>query len=202
MKLYQDLTLHMYTLRTYDFASASRKVSLVNKMAEQPDIQWLDGEAKNASVVEKICPKRHIRQNQWQSEWNKMYLNYCSEHCYDYISDYECIFSHRISDPCFKNPIHWDDLQEFKQHGTEIPITNLAHFTSKASAEALIESGGFMGGEMKINEDAQGDDIMAKFSWWKPLFTEKDILEVRETLGAALECFFYDNCRNSRALIG
>ena len=192
MKLYQDLTPHIYTLRTYDFASASRKVSLVNKMAEQPDtVQWLDGEAKILSVVEKICPKRHIRQNQWQSQWNKMYLKERSEHCYDYISDYECIFSHPIyPESCFEHLTHRDALYlDFKQRGTKIPITNLAHFTSFESAKAIIEFGGFLGGEKKINEDAQGDDIMAKFSWWSPLFTEGDILEVRDNLGIALECF-------------
>lgn len=154
-------------------------------MAEQ--IQWLDGEAKVPGIVEKICPKRHIRQNQWQSEWNKMYQNDSSKHCYDFISDYECIFNRPIKP--HPDPTRWDALQQLKQRGTEIAITNLAHFTSLASAEAIIESGGFMGGEKKINEDAQGDDIIAKFSWWSPVFTEKDILDVRETLGDALDPF-------------
>lgn len=181
----QDRTPHMHTLRTYDFTAASRKVS-VNKMAEQ--VQWLDGQAKVQGIVEKICPKRHIRQNQWQSEWNEMYLNYRSEWCYDYISDYECIFNHPVH-PNADDPILWNTLQQFKQQGTKISITNLAHFTSPASAEMIKESGGFRGEEKKINEDAQGDDIIAKFSWWSPVFTEDDRKEVRDTLEDAVRPF-------------
>lgn len=172
-------------------ASASRKVSLMNKMAEQSEVQWLDGQAKDGRSVEKICPKRLIGQNQWQSEWNKMYLNYESKHCYDYISDYECIFNHPVS---LKDDdlIRWNALQQFKHQGTEMRITNLAHFTRPEYAEAIIESGGFVGDFKKINEDAQGDDILAKFSWWSPVFTENDNRGLRDTLGDILEPFMID----------
>lgn len=83
-----------------------------------------------------------------------MYLNYWSEWCYDYISDYECIFNHPVY-PHAYDPILWNTLQQFKQQGTKIPITNLAHFTSPASAEVIIKSGGFRGEEKKIDEDAK-----------------------------------------------
>jgi len=159
-------------------------------MAERMEIQWLDGQAKDAKSVEKICPERHIRQNQWQSEWNNDYLNEKTEWCYDYITDYECIFNHPVSPyTSLQYPTSWDDLQQLKKKGTEIPIKELAHFTSPYSAEDIIEREGFRGGEKKINEDAQGDDIIAKFSWWSPLFTEQDIQEVRRTLGDALRPF-------------
>ena len=156
-------------------------------MADQ--IQWLDGQAKVPGIVEKICPKRHIRQNKWLEEWNKMYLNNWSRHCYDYISDYECIFDHPVSSrTSLEDPKRWNALQQLKQQGTEIFIKDLAHFTD--STDDIIECKGFRGGEKKINEDAQGGDIIAKFSWWSPLFTEQDILDVRSTLGDALGPFF------------
>ena len=161
-------------------------------MAEQSEIQWLDGEAKDETSVEKICPKRHITQNQWQSEWNKMYLNNWSKHCYDYISDYECIFNHPVS-PRFDHATSWYALQQSKQQGTNIRITNLAHFTRPEYADAIIESGGFSGGRFKkINEDAQGDDILAKFSWWSPVFTENDNIKVRDTFEDTLRPFMID----------
>ena len=174
----------MYTLRTYDLTSASRKLS-VNNMAERMEIQWLDGQANVPGSVEKICPKRHIKQNQWQSEWNEMYLKH-----YEYISDYECIFNHPVSPyTSLEDPTRWDALQQLKQKGTEIFIKDLAHFTSPDSAKAIIECEGFRGGEKKINEDAQGD-IIAKFCWWSPLFTEQDIQQVQRNLGDALRPFF------------
>lgn len=160
----------------------------MNKMADQ--IQWLDGQANVPESVEKICPKRHIRQNQWQSEWNNVYRNKKTKWCYDYISDYECIFNHPVSPyTSLADPTRWNTLQQLKQQGTEIYITDLAHFTHPYSAGHIITSGGFRGEEKKINEDAQGDDIIAKFSWWSPLFTEQDILDVRRTLGDALRPF-------------
>ena len=172
-------------------SSASRKVPLMNKMAEQSEVQWLDGQAKDGISVEKICPKRHIRQNQWQSEWNEMYLKYGSKHCYDYISDYECVFNHPVY-PYFDDRRSWNTLQQFKHQGTEMRITNLAHFTRPGYAEAIIESGGFVGDFKKINKDAQGDDILAKFSWWSPVFTENDNIRVRDTLEDILKPFMID----------
>ena len=161
-------------------------------MAEQ--IQWLDGKAKVQGIVEKICPERHIRQNQWQSEWYDMYLNDRSEHRYDYISDYECIFLHPVErSPYFNRRGLWDELQAAKQQGTHISIVNLAHFTELPSAEGIIKSGGFKGRKKKINEDATRRDVKAKFSWWSPIFGEDDIKLVRETLGAAIQPFLTDD---------
>ena len=48
--------------------------------------EWLDGKAIVSGEVEKICPGRHVRQNQWQSKWNEEYLTAKNKHCYDYIS--------------------------------------------------------------------------------------------------------------------
>ncbi|XP_078381352.1 uncharacterized protein LOC144664097 [Oculina patagonica] len=155
-------------------------------MAEGEQVQWLDGQANVEDNAEKICPMRRIRQNQWQSEWNEMYLGRWS---YDYISDYECIFNHPIDEKVKDLYIDCDNLQAAKQQGTKVPITNLAHFTKSDVADTIIESGGFIGGMKKINEDAQGNDIKAKFSWWSPKFSEGDIKQVRNTLGGVIQPF-------------
>ena len=158
-------------------------------MAEQ--IQWLKGQAKDSRNVEKICPKRHITQNQWQSEWNETYLNDWSDHCYDFISDYECIFRHPVTTSMYKYFYRelWDNLQAAKQQGTRISIVNIAHFTELTSATGIVKSGGFRGGMKKINEDAKGRNVKAKFSWWSPIFGDDDIKQVRDTLGAAIQPF-------------
>ena len=57
---------------------------------------------------------------------------------------------------------------------TNVPITNLAHFTTLGIAEEIIKSVGFKGRLKKINEDQQGDDVEAKFSWWSPKFSGVD----------------------------
>lgn len=158
-------------------------------MADQ--IQWLDGQAKVDGIVEKICPKRHIGQNQWQSEWNEMHLNDGSRNLYDYISDYECIFRHPVKDSDYFKGRLWDKLQEAKQQGTRIPIGNLAHFTEPNVAQKIVKSGGFTGGVKKINEDVNGHGVAeATFSWWSPIFGEDDIKQVRDTLGVAIQPFF------------
>ena len=155
------------------------------------DVLWLDGQANVPGIVEKICPMRHIRQEEWQSQWNEKYLGRC---CYDYISDYECIFNHPI-DLVTKqlyidsNPTRWLSLQAAKQQGTRRPITNLAHFTSPVLVETIIEKGGFCGGLKKINVDVLGQDIKANLSWWSPTFTPDDIAQVRGTIGAAIMPF-------------
>ena len=157
-------------------------------MAEQ--IQWLDGRAKDGKSVEKICPKRHITQDQWQSEWNEMYLNDSSEHCYEFISDYECIFDHPVdTSRKFLYGGLWDNLQEAKEQGTRISIVNIAHFTKLSFARKIVESGGFRGRMKKINENSKGRNIKPKFSWWSPIFFEDDIKRVRNTLGAAIQPF-------------
>ncbi|KAL9963505.1 hypothetical protein ACROYT_G027016, partial [Oculina patagonica] len=156
------------------------------------DVQWLDGLAIVPGIVEKICPKKHIRQDQWQSEWNEMYKCKWSKHCYDYISDYECVFDHPIDANSCINLYQgrWADLLVAKQLGTEVPITNLAHFTTPDAAVAITQSGGFRGGMKKFNEDAQGNNIEAKFSWWSPIFVEDDTInQVRNTLGGVIQPF-------------
>ena len=160
-------------------------------MAEQ--IHWLDGRAKDGKSVEKICPKRHITQSQWQSKWNETYLNASSEHRYEFISDYECIFDHpvRMFHKSFYGRL-WDNLQAAKQKGTRVSIVDIAHFTRRRFVLQIIKSGGFRGGKKKINEDAQGDNVIAKFSWWSPIFGEDDIKRVRDTLGAAIQPFLAD----------
>ena len=159
----------------------------MNKMAEQT--RWLDGQAKVPGIVEKICPKRHITQNQWLREWNEMYLNDKSKHRYDYISDYECIFNDPFKTLKYIYLESWDKLQAAKLQGTHISITNVAHFTKNNFADGIIESGGFRGGIKKYDENAKGDDVKAKFSWWSPVFGEDDIKLVRKTLGAAIQPF-------------
>ena len=120
---------------------------------------------------------------------------FCSIPHYDYISDYECIFNHPIDEDVKElyGPERWDSLQAAKQQGTMVPITNLAHFTEPAVADEIIESGGFKGGLKKINEDGQGQDIKAKFSWWSPKFSKDDIKQVRENIGVAIKPFFHQH---------
>ena len=130
-------------------------------MAEQT--LWLDGQAKVPGIVEKICPKRHITQNQWLGEWNEMYLNDKSKHCYDFISDYECIFNHPFKTSKYFDLESRDKLQAAKQQGTRISIANLAHFTERKFADGIIKSGGFRGGIKKYNEHTKGDDVKAQF---------------------------------------
>ncbi|KAJ7376970.1 hypothetical protein OS493_031242 [Desmophyllum pertusum] len=156
-------------------------------------VQWLDGRANVEGNVEKICPKRHIRQNQWQPGWDQLHW----QRDYDYISDYECIFNYPINVAgnidLYGRGI-WDNLQADKlERGTNVPITNLAHFTNQENADGIIENGGFRGGMKKINEDEQDCDILAKFSWWSPTFTGEDKKKVRETLGKAIQPFLGHN---------
>ncbi|XP_078381353.1 uncharacterized protein LOC144664098 [Oculina patagonica] len=104
----------------------------------------------------------------------------------------ECIFSHPFHSfwPSDKKSLR--HLQDFKREGTNVCISNLAHFTTESKADAIIRSGGFRGGMKKIDEDSQGDDIKARFSWWSPKFDENDITKVRDTLGEAISPFLHD----------
>ena len=105
-----------------------------------------------------------------------MYLGPGQPWCYDYISDYECIFKHPIDTFTRQayvdsKPAGWANLQLAKQQGTMIPITN--HFTrpevaqssSSEVAQTIITSGGVCGGLKKINVGASGQDIKANLSW-------------------------------------
>lgn len=124
-----------------------------------------------------------------------MFRGRCS---YDYISDYECIFNHPI-DVDVKEHEGWENLQAAKLQGTKVPITYLAHFTRENVAEVIVTTGGFIGGVKKINEDAEGYDLEAKFSWWSPKFGEDAITLVRDTLREAIQPFLaplYDQSDN------
>ena len=110
----------------------------VNTMAQREQVQWLDGQANVSYAVEKICPARHIRQNQWVREWNETYGGRWSIH---YIPDYECIFNHPI-DANVAEHERWKNLQAAKLQGTGVPITNLAHFMTEEVAKAIVKSWG------------------------------------------------------------
>ena len=143
-------------------------------------ILWIDGKAKIPTEKEKIYPKKHVTHNHWQAEWNGKY---------DYISDYECVFNHPIGDER-QSDKRWPSLQEAKKEGTKVPIVNLAHFTNKNASEEIVKSGTFRGGKpKKIDQDNNGEDVEARFSWWSPIFEEKERNNVRVHLGNAIQPF-------------
>ena len=82
----------------------------------------------------------------------------------------------------------WNNLQTAKQNGTDVTITNVAHFCKQQASQAIIGDDGFIGGSKKINEE-EGDDITAKFSWWSPIFTPEDVGQVRNHFETVLEPF-------------
>ena len=156
-------------------------------MAEQ--ITWLDGEAKVPGVVEKICPGRHITQRQWRPEWNYMYMTPMNRCYYAYISDYECIFSHPIDNCLLQfNQQGWQNLQAAKTQGTNVLITNVAHFTNPEAAVMITASNGFAGRPKKI-KNIFGNDVLARLSWWSPVFTEVERNLVRAHLGTVIQPF-------------
>ena len=152
-------------------------------------VQWIDGRAHQPHVVEKCCPSIHITQNQWNDDWNKYFSD--SRHQYPHISDYECVFSHPFMAGYMnlKYGLPWQNLQAAKLNGTRVPFVDLAHFTIPVRADNIIDDGGFRGGMKKINEDENGHNIEAEFSWWSPKFSENEIDRVRDTLRAAIEPF-------------
>lgn len=154
-------------------------------------IIWLDGVANVG--IEKICPRRHVRQNEWQAAWNEDYLGNGNVNKYDYISDYECIFNHPINhqgnDDLQDDPQRWQNLQAAKrQIGTNVLIMDLAHFTSLENAQQIAKYGSFKGGHKKIDED-DGNPVTANLSWWSPIFTNEDKEQVRNTVGNAIQPF-------------
>ena len=162
-----------------------------SEMADQ--IQWINGHANVPGSVEKILPGTHImRQHQWEDEWNVEFIMPNNKNCYPYISDYECIFNHPVHVEDTEEEL-WQDLQEAKQVGLNLTINNLAHFTTDENADAIIETGGFQGGMKKINEDEDGDDVSANFSWWSPIFSINDRDPVLNTLGNVVEPFLGQN---------
>lgn len=153
--------------------------------------EWLDGKAIVSGEVEKIFPGRHVRQNQWQSKWNEEYLTAKNKHCYDYISDYQCIFKHPIEfwRNFYYDKNRWKKLQAAKEEGTSVPITNLAHFTNPEAATRIVDSGGFRGRKKKISEDEDGNDVKARFSWWSPVFIADETTKVRLHLKKVIQPF-------------
>lgn len=150
-------------------------------------IQWIDGEAHIPGVVERICPRTHIRPNQWSDESNAEAFHGPQ---YSYISDYDCIFNYPVvaaDNIDMYSQVRWQNLQAAKQQGMNVSITNLAHFTD--SAQAIIVEGGLRGTAKKINQDLQRNAIMARLSWWSPIFTAYEITQVRDTLQAAIQPF-------------
>ena len=159
-------------------------------MAGHDVINWLDG---NANVgVEKICPGRHVRENEWQPGWNDMYLRrYDVGQCYDYISDYECIFNHPIDDQYLQYSQKLrQKLQAAKNQGWPLKIKALAHFTNRAAAREIVNDHGFRGGLKKVNKD-ENHDVSAKLSWWSPVFTHSQRNSLRKHLGKVIQ-FFID----------
>lgn len=146
-------------------------------MAEADQNQWIEGRAKVEGANEHILPGSHDYNDQWYEG-------------YHYISDYDCIFDYPVNRAQIKKKYgkpRWKNLKKAKQEGTEIPIKNLAHFTSEANATGIINSGGFKGGEKKINKDE-----MASLSWWSPKFKKRDRKLVCDTLNGALKPFYGD----------
>ena len=152
-------------------------------MAGHDVINWLDG---NANVgVEKICPGRHVRENEWQPGWNDMYPTR-----YDYISDYECIFNHPIDNQYLQNNQElWQNLQAAKNQGWPLKIKDLAHSTNHAAARQIVNDHGFRGRLKKVNEDENHDDVFAKLSWWSPVFTDSQRNSLRRHLGEVIQLF-------------
>ena len=159
-------------------------------MAQKDEINWLEGIAKKAYVVEKICPRRHVRQNDWNTEWNSMFGG---RHEYDYISDYECIFNHpmdhRGNQHLQENQERWQKLQDAKTQGWPLQITGLVHVTESENADQIVHDHGFRGGLKKINEDDEHNDVKANLSWWIPFFNEKVKNNLREHLGEVIKPF-------------
>ena len=155
---------------------------------------WLDGKASGPGTVEKISPGRHVRQNEWQPEWNNMFLlPNGMGHCYDYISDYECIFNHPIhhvdNQHLQENQERWQKLQDAKTQGLPLQIKDLAHCTKHGAAHQIVNDDGFRGGLKKINEDENHDDVFAKLSWWSPVFTDAERNSLRGHLGEVIKPF-------------
>lgn len=147
-------------------------------MAEADQNQWIEGRARVEGANEYILPGSHDYDDRRNGQ-------------YHYISDYDCIFDYPVNRTQIKEKYgkqKWKNLKKAKQKGTEIPIKNLAHFTSKAKAAGIITSGGFKGGDKKINED-----VFASLSWWSPKFTEEDINLVRNTIERAIRPFYKEN---------
>ena len=163
------------------------------EMAQKDEINWLEGIAKKECVVEKICPRRHVRQNDWSTEWNSMFRG---RHEYDYISDYECIFNHpmdhRGNQHLQENQERWQKLQDAKNQGWPLQITDLVHVTEPENADQIVHDHGFRGGLKKINEEKttnEKNDVKANLSWWNPIFNEEVKNNLLEHLGEVIKPF-------------
>ena len=159
------------------------------------NVIWLDGIANGPGTVEKISPGRHVRQNEWQPQWNDMYLPLNGMgHRYDYISDYDCIFNHPMDGIVGNQKLQynrggWQNLQDAKNQGWPLEITDLAHFTNDGAAKQIVKEYGFRGGLKKINEDRSHCNVFAKLSWWSPVFTDAEKNSLRGHLGEVIQPF-------------
>ena len=168
------------------------------------NVIWLDRIANVPGIVEKICPERHVRQNEWQPQWNNIYLAKNDYHSYDYISDYECIFNHPMdrmgNQHLQENQELWQTLQDVKNQGCPLQITDLAHFTNGGAAQQIVNDYGFRGGLKKINEGENHDDVCANLSWWSPVLTDADRNILRGHLGEVIQPFIEGENDNLDAL--
>ena len=154
------------------------------KEKEKMQINWVEGDANYG--IEKFCPNIHVKQCQWNPEWNKPFDSN-SNPTYDYISDYEAIFRHPFNqeDIPQEKIEDWLNLQKAKSRGFGIPIETLAHFTN--TGYAIADTQGFKGGKKMIN----GQE--GYFSWWSPIFEPEVNEQLRSHLGEVIMPFAGDN---------
>ena len=115
-------------------------------------------------------------------------------HCYDYISDYDCIFNHPMdgivgNQNLQYNQKGWQNLQDAKYQGWPLEITDLAHFTNDGAAKQIVKEYGFRGGLKKINEDRSHNNVFANLSWWSPVFTDAERNSLRRRLAEVIQPF-------------
>ena len=108
-------------------------------------------------------------------------------------SDYECIFNHPMdhmgNQHLQENQELWQTLQDAKNQGCPLQITDLAHFTNGGAAQQIVNDYGFRGGLKKINEGENHDDVFANLSWWSPVFTDAERNSLRVHLGEVIQPF-------------
>ena len=115
-------------------------------------------------------------------------------HRCDYISDYDCIFNHPMDGIVGNQKLQynqggWQNLQDAKNQGWPLEITDLAHFTNDGAAKQIVKEYGFRGGLKKINEDRSHFNVFAKLSWWSPVFTDAEKNSLRGHLGEVIQPF-------------
>ncbi|XP_046843200.1 uncharacterized protein LOC124437252, partial [Xenia sp. Carnegie-2017] len=180
---------NIFTKYTARFAFAELKLQskvYTSRNYSTKTINWLEGISNTGK--ERICPGRHIQQQEWQPKWNE---EFSRRKTYDHISDYECPFpfSRHKSDLRILSSNERIVLESAKQQGYAIPIKNLAHHTSKEAD--IIRSKGFLGGKKKINETS-GESVYAYLSWWSTIFDENVVRNLQDHMK---NCFLELNNR-------